>query len=379
MRPITRRQLVHVLGGTAATLAISPRALAQRADDEIIIGQSLDLSGPQSANGRDIRAGAEARIHQVNTNGGIGGRKLVLEVLDDKFDPRQAAENAALLVKEKNAVALLGAVGNPSAAALQKFANSNKVVVVGSQAGNPVLTGSQPRYDFYVTANYRTEADYCVAQLKSMGLARIATFFPNDEMGNVVTQTAREAVGRHGASLAAAISYDRQKPDFAAAVLQLRNSQTQAVVMAAPTKTASSFIRAVNEAQLGIRIVAFSVVSMTGVQQEIQDLSAGTMFSQPLPYPRGNTSRFVQVFQRAMKEERTRLNYSHLHGYLAASVLIEGLKESTGAGSDRLVQALERSKGYDLNGYAIRYAREQREGSSFVEMVLLGRDGRIVR
>ncbi len=379
MRPITRRQLVHALGGTAATLAIAPRALAQRTEGDLVIGQSLDLSGPQSANGQDIRAGAEARIHQANKDGGIGGRKLVLEVLDDKFDPRQAAENAALLVNEKNAVALLGAVGNPSAAALQRFANTNKVVVVGSQAGNPVLTGSRPRYDFYVTANYRTEADYCVAQLKSMGLERIATFFPNDEMGDVVTQTARVAVGRHGAALATVISYDRQKPDFAAAVQQLRNSQTQAVVMAAPTKTASSFIRAVNEAQLGIRIVAFSVVSMTGVQQEIKDLSAGTVFSQPLPYPRGNTSRFVQAFQRAMNEDPARLNYSHLHGYLAASVLVEGLKESAGAGSDRLVQALERSKGYDLNGYAVRYTREQREGSSFVEMVLLGRDGRIVR
>lgn len=370
----SRRQLVQLLG----LLPFTSPVWAQRTDGDIVIGQSLDLSGQQAINGQNIRAGVEARIRQVNKEGGIGGRKIVLEVMDDKFDPKLATENAGRLVKEKNAVALLGGVGNPVAAALQEFANANKVVVLGSQAGNPLLLKNPQRYAFYVTANYKAEANYCASQLTVMGLKHIATFFPNDELGNALSQTAAEAIRQRGATLAAQISYDRQKPDFAAAVKQMREAQAQAVVMAAPPKMAGQFIKALKDAQLSTRVIALSVVPMAGVQQEIKELSAGTMFSQPLPYPRGSSSRLVLAFQRAMGEDATKLNYAHLHGYLAASVLIEALKESGGTGSDRLVQALERSKGYDFNGYSVKYSRDDHEGSSFVEIVLLGRDGRIV-
>jgi ABC-type branched-subunit amino acid transport system substrate-binding protein len=376
MHAIKRRPFLFNI--TAILLAAATHGMAQGADGDIVIGQTLDLSGPQAVNGQNIRAGAEARIRQVNKEGGIGGRKIVLEVMDDKFDPRLAAENAGRLVKEKGVVALLGGVGNPSAAALQEFANANKVVVLGSQAGNPLLLKNPQRYAFYVTASYKTEANYCVAQLTTMGVSRIATFFPNDELGNAIAQVAAEAIQQRNAVLAARIAYDRQKPDIEAAIKQLRDAQAQALVMAAPAKIAAHLIRAVKEAQLGIRIIAFSAVSMAAVQQEIQEQSAGTMFSQPLPYPRGSGSRFVQAFQQAMGEDPTKLNYAQLHGYLAAAVLIEALKDSGGAGSDRLVQALERSKGYDLNGYGVKFGRDQREGSSFVEVVLLGRDGRIV-
>lgn len=371
--------LVRGMATAAVLTVVPPLATAQHADGNIVIGQTLALSGPQAISGQNIREGVEARIRQANAEGGIAGRKLVLEVLDDKFDPQLATENAARLVKEKNAVALLGGIGNPIASALQQFANANKVVVLGSLAGNPLLLKSPQRYAFYVTANYRTEANYCVGQLTTMGLNRIATFFPNDDLGQAITEVATEAVRQHGGELAVRISYDRQKPDIAAAVKQLRDAQAQAVVMAAPAKTAAAFIQAVQEAQLSTRIVAFSVVSMTAIQQEIKERSAGVMFSQPLPYPRGSGSRFVQAFQRAMAKDASQLNYAQLHGYLAASVLIEALKDSGGGGSEKLVQALERSKGFDLDGYTVKYSRDHREGSGFVEMVLLGRDGRIVR
>lgn len=371
--------LLRVITTASALTAAPLPAAAQHTEGSIVIGQTLALSGPQAVNSRDIREGVEARLRQANAEGGIGGRKLVLEVLDDRFDPKLAAENAARLVKEKNAVALLGGVGNPIASALQQFANANKVVVLGSLAGNPLLLKTPPRYAFYVTANYRTEGNYCVGQLTAMGVNRIATFFPDDELGHAITEVAGEAIRQHGGQLAAQISYDRQRPDLAAAVKQLREAQAQAVVMAAPTKTAAAFIQAVKEGAPGTRIVAFSVVSMTAVQQEIKEQSAGVMFSQPLPYPRGSGSRFVQAFQRAMMKDASQINYAQLHGYLAAAVLIEALKDSGGAGSDKLVQALERGKGFDLDGYTVKYSREHREGSNFVEMVLLGRDGRIVR
>ena len=100
MRTLNYQKLIKTIAIAAALTTAPLLSAAQRTDDDIVIGQTLDLSGPQAVSGKDIRAGVEARIRQANKNGDIAGHKLVLEVMDDKFNPKLAADNAgkALLV-----------------------------------------------------------------------------------------------------------------------------------------------------------------------------------------------------------------------------------------------------------------------------------------
>jgi branched-chain amino acid transport system substrate-binding protein len=58
--------------------------LAAHAQDGgiLLLGQTADLSGPQAAPVKETTAAARAYFDKVNAQGGVNGRKIVLESLD---------------------------------------------------------------------------------------------------------------------------------------------------------------------------------------------------------------------------------------------------------------------------------------------------------
>src|SRR2546430_5002872 len=72
----------------------------------IVLGQTADYSGPQSAPVKETTQAARAYFDLVNAQGGVNGRKIVLESLDDGFEPKRSVENAQKLIDEKHVVSL---------------------------------------------------------------------------------------------------------------------------------------------------------------------------------------------------------------------------------------------------------------------------------
>jgi ABC-type branched-subunit amino acid transport system substrate-binding protein len=74
-------------------------------------------------------------------------------------------------------------------------------------------------------------------------------------------------------------------------------------------------------------------------------------------------------------------NYSYygLEGFINAKLMAEALRK---AGRDlsreKLVTTLE-STPFDLGGYKINYSPTSHNGSRFVDLTVLGRDGRVLR
>jgi len=88
-------------------LACAGAAAAQTpAPNGIVVGASLPLSGPNAAAGQEGLAVLKAYFDSVNQAGGIDGRPVQLQALDDAFNPQKAADNARQLIDAK-AVALV--------------------------------------------------------------------------------------------------------------------------------------------------------------------------------------------------------------------------------------------------------------------------------
>lgn len=62
-------------------------------DTEILIGVNLDSSGPYAPFAPGLKAGIDAKVGAVNAKGGLLGRQLKVEYLDDKSDPGQTLQN----------------------------------------------------------------------------------------------------------------------------------------------------------------------------------------------------------------------------------------------------------------------------------------------
>ena len=80
------------------------------AEQDIVIGVVAGLSGAGASYGVSIVQGAEMAVDEVNTAGGINGRKLKLRIVDDTSGPARSAIVMRRLVAT-NPDIIVGGVG----------------------------------------------------------------------------------------------------------------------------------------------------------------------------------------------------------------------------------------------------------------------------
>jgi branched-chain amino acid transport system substrate-binding protein len=86
----------------------SGSAAGQASSGPITIGMSLPMTGPVADVSKSGYQGYELWAAQVNADGGLLGRKVKLDMLDDGFDPNQTAADYTRLISQDHVNLLLG-------------------------------------------------------------------------------------------------------------------------------------------------------------------------------------------------------------------------------------------------------------------------------
>jgi len=93
-------------------------------DTEIVLGSHVALSGFYGAVYAPLMQSVQAYFDYVNAEqGGVCGRKIVLKVEDDAFEPAKAAEAARKLVERDNVFAIVAGVGTAPHSAVWDYLN----------------------------------------------------------------------------------------------------------------------------------------------------------------------------------------------------------------------------------------------------------------
>ena len=106
--------------------------------DEIRLGMSNALTGPVAAVCLPASQGAKAWLDKVNDEGGVHGRKLVVEILDDGSEAPRAAANVRDLTG-RGIFAMFGGCGTVSAAAISTALHGTDVPYLFPYAALPDL------------------------------------------------------------------------------------------------------------------------------------------------------------------------------------------------------------------------------------------------
>ncbi len=86
--------------------------------DTIELGAILMLSGDASSWGISSQQGADLAIKEINEQGGIMGKKIVMTYEDNQFDDAKEALNAFTYLTSKDIEIILGPNWSPSGLAL---------------------------------------------------------------------------------------------------------------------------------------------------------------------------------------------------------------------------------------------------------------------
>ena len=110
-------------------------------DTEVKIGVHLSLSGPASFVGQGAKVGISLAQAEINAKGGINGRKLVFNFVDDRGSPDGGVTAARKLVDEENTFVVLGSGTSSSTVPVLPYFERNGVPYYVSLASDPQVMG----------------------------------------------------------------------------------------------------------------------------------------------------------------------------------------------------------------------------------------------
>jgi ABC-type branched-subunit amino acid transport system substrate-binding protein len=343
----------------------------------VVIGQSTPLTGSNAELGNDIRNGALAYFRKLNDAGGVHGRKIELVTLDDGNTVPRAEANTKKLVEEQGVFALFGYPSATLSRPALPFVEKNKVPFLGA------FTGADPmrvfnKHVYNMRASYADELEKIVDHFVSIGVKRFSIVYYDDVVGKEnLTAVDRALKARGLTAVSHAAFKDRAKPDIAAGVKEVAKGQPDVVILTTLYKATSDFIKLARKEGMGASMTSNSFPGASPLAKELGKDGAGTIVATVVPPPSKRSLPIVQEYQAAMEKHFGRKEYSFtsLESYIGAKVIAEALRR---AGPKPTREAFEREldgmKGFDTGGYVVSFTPANHNGSSFVELTVLGRD-----
>lgn len=243
IRPIAR--LASLLGVLALGALGPGGAFAQNgpgiSDKEILLCSYQPMTGSTSSYFR-MGKGADAWFKHVNETGGINGRMVNFNMVDDKYETARTVGIVKRFIERDNCFAIVSPLGSAPTVAVIDYIVEQKVPLVGAGTGAAKPLEIPSKYVFPLFPSYRDEGKDLVRFAKEVLKAqKIALLYQNDPSGKTHQEGIKSVLAQHGVQLVSEQGYEPKEVDVSAQVLAMRNSGAEAVICSCAPEPAAKF------------------------------------------------------------------------------------------------------------------------------------------
>lgn len=360
----------------ACAMGLSLPALAQ-----LRIGQPSGFTGSVAAGVKENTDGARLYFDAVNARGGINGQKIELLSVDDRFDPKVTVEAARTLITQDKVLALFLNRGTPHSQALLPLLAEFRVPLVAPSTGAMALHEPVNPWVFNVRATYQREAARAIEHLASIGMTRIAVLETDDSFG--ADSAAGAAKGFEKVKLQPVLQakFPRENPSFGDLSGQVKARDAQAVMVIGSAGNTANAVKALRAAGSRAQVVTLSNNASEGFIKLLGEHARGVIVTQVFPYERSVASPLIkEAVDLAKAKGIDSVSPAMMEGFAAAKVMVEGLRRAGPAPTpERLRDALESIRNYDLGGLRLSYAPDNHTGLDFADLSIIDASGRFRR
>lgn len=217
-------------------------------DTEIVFGAHVDLSGPATAVGIQVRNGTDMAIKEINEAGGVHGRQIRIVVEDNGYDPKKAVLASNKLVSRDKVFAMLHVVGTPVVlATMQKVLATDMLHLFPFSAARQTyepfhmmkFAAFTPYYQqSYITTKYLHD---------NVGAKKFGILYQDDDFGLNVLEGVELAVKDLELGPLVKTTYKRGSTDFTTQIARLRAEGVEAVALASIVRETAGAVKAARD------------------------------------------------------------------------------------------------------------------------------------
>lgn len=367
--------------GLTATIFSGTSLAAEQGVTETTVSfvQVAALEGPVAALGQGMRQGLMAAFEEANRAGGVHGRTISLEAMDDSYEPNKSIDQVRAAIASDGYLALIGPVGTPTTKATQPIATEAGMPMVAPFTGAGFLRNPQLRNVTNLRATYDAETQAWIDHLVDVeGITDIAILYQDDGFGRVGLSGVKKALDARGMSLVAEGTYTRNTVAVKSALLEIRKAKPQAVVMVGAYKPLAEFVKLAKKMKMDPTFMTISFVGSKAFAAELGADGDGVIVSQVVPQPWDNSLPIVAEYQAALSafDANAEPGFVSLEGYVAGRLAIAGLN-AAGADLTRqgFMDAMNGLGKIDLGGMTLNFGPNDNQGSDDVFLTRIRSDG----
>ena len=356
----------------SAPLAGGARAQA----GALVIGQSTPLSGSNKELGEDIRDGALALLKRINDAGGVNGRRIELVSLDDANDTKRSEENTKALIEQSNVLALFGYASATLSRPALPHVEAARITFFGPFTGAESMRKFN-RHVYNHRASYADELERIVEHYTTFGVKRFAVLHYDDAVGKENMAAVERALKARSLAPAAVAAIPRKDVDLGPSVAAVLKAAPDVVITTTLYKATSEFVKLARTQGSAVQFVSTSFAGSTALANELGKDGIGVAMAQVVPAPGKGSIPVVREYQAAIQalKGKRELSFTMLESYIAAKVLVEGIRRAgPNPSREALLRSLDTLQGYDTGGYVVSFSPTNHNGSSFVDLTILGAD-----
>lgn len=371
---------------TRASLLWLAAFAALSSSAQLKIGISGPLEGSNAGSMLELVKGAEIYVKQVNEQGGVGGRKVLLEARNDDFKVEKTVEAVRKLIEQDGVLALMLVRGTPHNEAILPLVAEHKVALIGPSTGAMVFHRPVNPYVFNIRTPYRTEAKKLVSLLHLSGLRRIAVLHVADGFGRDVLEGLKEGFAAIGAEPAAIVAYDRDaalkdNTDFMAPGMPLlMRAQAEGIIIVGAGLAVKNAIAALRQAGSQAKIATLSNNASLAFIKMLGPNARGVMVSQVFPSEKDHVTTFAREARSLAEKNGVALTPGMMEGFASAKVAVAALRAAgpspTRASVLRALNAMDR---FDMGGITIAFSPTDHTGLEITDLSIISKDSAFLR
>jgi branched-chain amino acid transport system substrate-binding protein len=249
-------------------------------ENEYRIGCMLPLSDvPSHQYGIWARQGIDLATEQINSKGGIGGKKLVIDYQDDLGNGDQAVKVMNKFTSVNKYPIVFAYISQPSAA-VAPIARDSKTVLITNTYTPGITQGND--YVFRVGHNAGTDSRAMAQFLKKQfGDASLAILYVKTPAGDKATEILEQAYRDVGGRVVGAISYAVDEKDFRSLLLKIKSLKPQ-IIYIYPYKEVGTIVREIRRLNIDSVLATNNTVEQPNFFNDAGEAAEGVIFTTPL-------------------------------------------------------------------------------------------------
>ena len=289
----------HTLVAAACTLAFTAGTVHAQAT--IKIASLQELSGTGATVGTNFKNGMDLAIKEINASGGILGKKIEVTHSDTQSNPG-VAKGLAQKAVDDDVLAVFGPGFSGSMVVSMNETRRAKIPnFTGAEAANITTQGNPYVYrtSFGQASSMPKIARYMANNLKAK---TVAVIYVNNDFGKGGSDMVTKSLGDLGVKVVANISTDPGKLDFAAPVLQAKQSNADVIFVYTNEEEAARALRELRKQGITKPIVGETVLTSQKVIELAGDAANGAIahiglsVDAPVPSMRAFRAKFERDY-----------------------------------------------------------------------------------